>query len=172
MPVAFTTTLSANELVPLFGDVRVRRSVWERLAFEAITGCWLWLGLSKWTVSGPYGRISVNNRSTYTHQFFYQLFGGQVPRGLELDHLCRNTLCCNPDHLEAVTHAENIRRSRSGEVTRRRHAKQTHCKRGHALTGDNVRMTHAHGYPLRACRACQQMHRRASDSRRRGTHVS
>lgn len=72
------------------------------------TPCWVWSG--KKTVRG-YGRLIRNGRELYAHNYVWERENGPVPTGLELDHLCRNPSCCNPAHLEPVTHAENTRRS-------------------------------------------------------------
>lgn len=61
------------------------------------TPCWIWQGRLNRSGYGPY-------RSTYIKH------RGQVPRGLQLDHVCRVRACCNPDHLQPVTPQENIRR--------------------------------------------------------------
>lgn len=58
-----------------------------------------------------YHVICVGGRNSYGHIVAYELTHGPVPDGLEIDHLCRTTWCCNPDHLEAVTHSENVRRA-------------------------------------------------------------
>ena len=67
---------------------------------------------------GPgYGQFELGGGSrqkrnrTYAHRFAYEQAKGAIPDGLEIDHLCRNRRCVNPDHLEAVTHQENQRRS-------------------------------------------------------------
>jgi len=71
-------------------------------------GCWVWQGNS--TQDG-YGRMSFRqDGESYTHRFSYQAHKGPIPDGKEIDHLCRNRTCCNPDHLEAVTHRENTQR--------------------------------------------------------------
>ena len=90
-------------------------------------GCWVWTGSSSkpWPSAGEYGKYT--NRGV-AHRVAYEMTVGPIPAGLELDHLCLNTLCVNPDHLEPVTRAENMRR---------RMALVTHCKNGHELTDDN-----------------------------------
>jgi hypothetical protein len=77
------------------------------------TGCWVWQG-PRW---GKYGRAWREGRNFMSHRWYWERRHGPVPEGLELDHLCRNTLCVNPDHLEAVTRETNIRRSRVAKLT-------------------------------------------------------
>lgn len=72
------------------------------------TPCWIWQGTK---ISRGYGRINRQGRETFAHIYEWEQANGPVPDGLELDHLCRNPSCCNPAHLEPVTHAENMRRS-------------------------------------------------------------
>lgn len=52
--------------------------------------------------------------SVRAHKWLYEQLIGPVPQGMELDHKCRNKLCCNPDHLEPVTHRENSSRGTQG----------------------------------------------------------
>lgn len=78
----------------------------------------------------------------------YEGLVGPIPDGFTLDHLCRNTSCANPAHLEPVTHEENVKRGRSGEGQ----ALRTHCPQGHEYTDDN---TYQHG-GRRFCRACHR----------------
>lgn len=77
---------------------------------EKTEDCWHWKG----AISDPgYGRISVGNRLRYAHRLSYELNVGPIPDGLSIDHLCRVRDCVRPDHLEAVTLAENTRREMS-----------------------------------------------------------
>lgn len=74
--------------------------------------CWLWLGYV--TPSG-YGRFSAGGHGAspvQAHRMAYELLVGEIPVGLELDHLCRVTLCVNPWHLDPVTHDVNLARTR------------------------------------------------------------
>lgn len=114
-PITFT-----NRLLPIHKPsrpphYRYKRSLengikqfWENV--RKTEGCWIWTG----TLNGKYGNfnLSIGGRNqVLAHRISFLLADGVIPKGFELDHLCRNTICVKPKHLEAVTHAENIRRS-------------------------------------------------------------
>jgi hypothetical protein len=130
----------------------------------ADSGCWLWTGAT--TGSGHrlvYGRFydSEQRRVGMATHWSYIRSGRNIGKGLELDHLCRNTLCVNPDHLEAVTRRENVVRGTSPNAI---NARKTHCIRGHELTQQNC---YATKWPrARQCKQCAQLASRAKAKKR------
>lgn len=80
------------------------------------------------------GHGIVVSRDWYVENF------GPLPEGWTVDHLCRQCACVNLDHLEAVTQAENVRRTvEAGTHVSLRRKAQTHCNRGHEFTEENTR---------------------------------
>lgn len=118
---------------------------------EDDNGCWVWNGAIS---AGKYGSLYYQGRMQKAHRVAWVLYRGEIPAGLDLDHLCRNTKCCNPDHLEPVTRSENLKRSPLMD----RRSSLTHCKRGHEFTPENTILRN--GGTWRACRECQRMHTR------------
>lgn len=107
--------------------------------------CWLWTGAQ---MRNGYGHVWVDGRCKAAHRVVYEALVEPILEGMELDHVCRVRRCVNPAHLEVVTHAENLTR---GEGFIGRQSRQTHCKRGHPLSGSNL----YRWKNKRQCRACR-----------------
>lgn len=118
---------------------------WAKVDKEAGTGpqgdCWEWKACRQ-PITG-YGQFRTGGRLRSAHAVAYELAVGPIPEGLESDHLCNNRGCCNPKHIELVTHAENMRR---------RSERQTHCKQGHEFTPEN---SYIQPDGARKCRRCR-----------------
>lgn len=113
-------------------------------------GCWRWLGHID---RGGYGLVWMRGKTRIAHRAMYMMLRGPIPNNLTLDHLCRDTRCVNPDHLEPVTAAVNGLR---GNTFQGINARKTHCHRGHPLSGPNLRIDRNKGRPSRACRQCER----------------
>lgn len=125
--------------------IRVMRKVVKR-----DDGCWIFTGYTQ-----PFGHGMVNlgakKGKALTHRLVYERLVGPVPAGLELDHLCRVPSCCNPEHLEPVTHRENVRRGNCSTVQTERFASMKTCRQGHARNSKN---TYLNKDGRRRCRPC------------------
>ena len=98
------------------------------------------------------------------HRVAYEAAVGPIPEGLQLDHLCRNTLCTNPAHLEPVTCRENLLR---GNTLQAANAAKTHCPYGHPYAGENLRVRRLKSGGLgRSCRECARVFGRAARRKR------
>lgn len=141
--------------------------------------CWIWNGTLQ---KGGYGTMclagSGRKRMYIVHRVSYAMHHGSTPEDRVLDHLCRNRQCVNPLHLEPVTIGENVLR---GDGVNAVALRENVCKRGHELTGDNVKMmTGKNGKPKRTCRTCfneasmrsYRRHRDAINKRRRERHAA
>jgi hypothetical protein len=119
----------------------------------AESGCWIW---QRAISSTGYGVTSVAGRHGPAHRVMYERLKGAIPVGMQLDHLCRVRACVNPDHLEPVSQAENIRRARP-----------SHCKHGHEFTEENTWLRYVPGreMPHRTCKQCGRDRQRGKRER-------
>lgn len=127
----------------------VQEAVWDKIT---VTGfCWLWEG---YVDAHGYGYAAYQGKNHRAHRHVYELLVGEIPKGLVLDHLCRVRNCVNPDHLEPVTHKENLMR---GYTHARANSEKTHCAQGHEYTPENTYREKLQ----RVCKTCKIIRQRA-----------
>ena len=121
------------------------------------SGCWEWTGAHN---NNGYSCFAIEGKSQLAHRVSYTYLVGPIPVGLTIDHLCRNKSCVNPEHLEAVTGAENNRRAAVAI---------THCRRGHELAGENLQIKHRARGDQRVCATCNRETSRSYRERIKGS---
>ena len=92
------------------------------------SGCWEWQG--NLSVKG-YGRIGLRGKLYKAHRICYELFYGKIPKGNDIHHICKNKRCCNPRHLENMTHSDH-------SITDNHYSNQSQCKHGHEYNEKNT----------------------------------
>lgn len=99
-----------------------------------------------------YGVVSlyINGkwRSRVIHRLIYESVYGEIPKGYVCDHICRNRLCINIEHLQMVTNEENLMLAHT-------RANRTHCSKGHEWTEDNTMYQLSRGQRYRRCKSCR-----------------
>lgn len=129
----------------------------EKYTPEPMSGCWIW---TAYVDRLGYGKFYVGTKSVNAHRWSYEYHVGPIPAGLVLDHLCRNTSCVNPNHLEAVTQKVNTLRGLSPSAM---HAVKTHCIAGHEFNAENT-------YKSPRGRVCKQCRRKVDKLRSKKPH--
>lgn len=121
--------------------------------------CWLW---TAYKLKAGYGTITINGKSVLAHRWAFEALIGPIPEGLTIDHLCKNTSCVNPYHMETVTLRENVLRAApwkkacvaSGKVQ----SAKTRCPEGHEYDAENTYVTPKGRRDCKECRraACRR----------------
>jgi hypothetical protein len=139
-----------QELIP--ADVRF----WRKVKIGSPDECWEWQGMIRYD---GYGQFSLtHSQRILAHRFAYESKITPIPKGLTIDHLCRNHVCCNPRHMEPVTIGENVRRGISAQIEAARRRAITHCPQGHPYDAENTYITPC---GARACKACRLIRKHA-----------
>ena len=110
-----------------------------------VNGCWIYLGQP----STRYADVKVNKKRIGIHRWAYEHFSKNIPEGFQIDHICKNTKCWNPEHLRAVTPKEN---QLNNWVIQKSIAK-THCDHGHLFSSENIYWYNGH----RRCKTCRSL---------------
>lgn len=131
---------------------------WKKVDRRSSEECWSWLG----TKRAGYGLFKLSNRHQQATRVAYQLTHGPMSKSLSLDHLCRNTWCVNPNHLEPVSHRENVLRGIGPTAI---NAKKTECIHGHPLSGSNLYRNPTNGG--RFCKTCLAASKKKYDEKKR-----
>ncbi len=144
-----------NFSVPITDVIRERF-----MSFVSIqpSGCWLWAG----RLDPDYGRFTVHGVTIRCPRAAWLVLRGPIPDGFEPDHLCRLKPCVNPDHMELVTHLENIRRGDAGKHL----SDRTHCPQGHPYDEANTYLNPNGSRKCRICRAAMNIRKRRREGRR------
>lgn len=119
---------------------------WQKV--DKTDSCWIWTGSKS---KSGYGLLDVAGKLQRPHRYAFVACGGTIPKGLHLDHLCRNRACVRPDHLEVVDNRTNVLR---GVGHTAENARRTHCVNGHELSGDNLWIAPRTNSPDRVRRYC------------------
>lgn len=114
------------------------------------TDCWEYPGARE---TGAYGQIRFKGKPYAVHRLMYAALVSEIPAGFDVHHECGNPPCCNPAHLVAMTHAENMARTSTNT-----------CLRGHKMAGSNLYVSPR---GARACRACMRRRAREANARRK-----
>ena len=130
-------------------DKTASRRFWSKVKIVS-NGCWEWTGAK---LTNGYGSFRFEGRSVLPHRLSYRLFIGEIPAELELDHLCRNCTCLNPNHLEAVTRRINVLR---GIGPAAQNAAKTQCINGHPFDLLNTLIKRDGSRRCRRCHALRE----------------
>lgn len=127
----------------------------EKKSFGYSTECWIWIAYRNvfgyGTFRGENSKKEDGYKCRLAHRWSYENFVGKIEPGLELDHICKNKACVNPEHLRQVTHARNM------EFNSGLNKDVTCCPEGHSYDGDNLYIrTRKDGRVYKICRTCKK----------------
>lgn len=135
-------------------ETRLRKFM-EKVSMNEETGCMEWVGAM---LPNGYGQVGFRGKLWVAHRAFWVFMGKPDPGGFDLDHLCRNRKCINPDHLELVSRGDNLRR---GFIARG-------CKNGHPYSPEDFSVVkRSNGIQELRCKVChRERNRKAKQARK------
>jgi HNH endonuclease len=144
--------------------VDIDERFWSKISIEdqafPENDCMIWTASRARSRNGNGGgTFSADGKTVMAYRWAYERYRGPIPEGLVCDHLCRDPMCVNPDHIEIVTRSENNKRGLTGhqKKSRNQHTHQRYCKRGHEFTAENTyTRIQQNGKPRRYCNACRK----------------
>lgn len=128
----------------------------ERLQVE--DDCLVWTGNLN---PDGYGRIMIERKRLWTHRYVWEQCAGTIPDGMEINHLCKRRSCVKFEHLEVLSHPDNVRYSR-----------KTHCKNGHPFNETYLQTYRGKTTERRACRECRLAGLRLTQARMREERIA
>jgi hypothetical protein len=129
----------------------------------APNGCWVWFGAKN---DSGYGVMNVNGKRERAHRVAYEAFVGPIPKGLVIDHLCREKRCVNWRHLDPVTSSVNVKRFTNSIAKLDQRAQ---CKNGHPINGaESVSYRKWGNFNVQYCRECVRITNRRAHAKWRG----
>lgn len=132
-----------------WNDPKYWNKVISNIVINNTNQCWEW---QQHLVVG-YGKLRIGKKRFLVHRLTYEWFFGTINPNLTIDHLCRNRKCCNPLHLEEVTHRVNNLRGMNAAAI---NARKTHCKNGHEFTLDSTYFNSQ--INRRTCKICRRIY--------------
>jgi hypothetical protein len=135
--------------------VKLTNKILTNVICEIDTKCWVW---QKTINPNGYGVINdINHKNKRAHRVSYEVFVGLIEDKMQINHICKNRSCVNPDHLEQLSHAENGSRDKA----KHHNSLKTHCIRGHEYSEENtvrtMRKKGHDGWVLRSCKICRNI---------------
>ncbi len=127
-------------------STELEKRLWAKV--DKSSDCWIWQGSDN---GNGYGQISKNYKKIYVHRLSYEIHKGQIPDKMTVHHLCMNTKCVNPEHLEIVSRAENTLLGYAINAAASSKRAITHCPSGHEYNKKNTYVDKRGG---RRCRPC------------------
>lgn len=103
--------------------------LFSKISVDPISGCWNWIG----KLDNGYGRITFRGKRRGVHRLMFLWKNGELPEwrdknSKEIDHICNNRACCNPEHLRLVSCKENVLRGKGPTAI---NSQKTRCIHGH-----------------------------------------